>query len=182
MAFHPDERIGLFIDGANLHTALRGLNIEIDYRKLLDEFRNQGRLIRAVYYTAMLETQEVSSIKPLVDWLSYNGYVVSSKPAKEYHDPITGRTRIKGDMDVNITVDALAAAKWLDHLVLFSGDGDFCPLVAALQQQGVRVSVVSTALSSPSVIADALRRQADNFIELADLAKRVARPAENLTA
>ncbi|PHR62494.1 MAG: NYN domain-containing protein [Robiginitomaculum sp.] len=175
MTFYQDERIGLFIDGANLYAALRGLDMEIDYSKLLREFRNRGRLIRANYYTALLQEHETSPLKPLIDWLSYNGFNVITKPAKEFTDPQTGRKRIKGDMDVDLAIDALLAADWLDHLILFSGDGDFCVLVRALQSKGVRVSVVSTVKSKPPIAAAELRRQADNFIELADLAQMIGR-------
>ncbi len=169
MAQTTNQRIGLFIDGANLYTALTALDMEIDYRKLLEEFRKQGQLVRANYYTALMPDHANSPLKPLFDWLGYNGFVLISKTAKEYSDPQTGGTRIKGNMDVEIAVDALQAADWLDHLVLFSGDGDFCALLRAVQQKGVRVTVISTAKSHPSIIADELRRQADEFIDLADL-------------
>ncbi|NWG53691.1 MAG: NYN domain-containing protein [Hydrogenophilaceae bacterium] len=172
---HPDERIALFIDGANLYSAARGLQFDIDYRKLLEAFRNQGRFIRANYYTALIEDQEFSPIRPLVDWLDYNGYSLITKPAREFTDAV-GRRRVKGDMDIEITVDMMEAAKFADHLFLFSGDGDFTPLVQALQRQGVRVSVVSTIRTNPPMVADDLRRQADNFVDLVDLAPIVGRP------
>ncbi len=178
MAFYPDERIALFIDGANFYAAVRALDVEIDYARLLEDFRKRGRLIRANYYTALTEDQDFSPLKPLVDWLDYNGYRVVTKAAKEYTDS-TGRKRYKGDMDVELAVDALAAASWVDHLILFSGDGDFRVLVEALQNKGVRVSVVSTTKSNPPIISDDLRRQADAFIELADLAPLIGRPATN---
>ncbi len=177
MAFYPDERLGLFIDGANFYAALRALDIEVDYSKLLDEFRKRGRLVRANYYTALIEDQEFSPLKKMVDWLDYNGFNVITKSAKEYIDPTNGRKRVKGNMDVDITVDALQAAPWLDHIILFSGDGDFCPLVKAIQSKGVRVSVVSTTYSNPPVASDELRRVADSFIELNDLAPLLTRPA-----
>ncbi len=175
MAFYQDERIGIFIDGANFYAALRGLDMEIDYSKLLREFRSRGRLIRASYYTALIEDHEISPLKPLIDWLSYNGFDVITKPAKEFTDPQTGRKRTKGDMDVDLAVDALLAADWLDHLILFSGDGDYCALVRAVQRKGVRVSIVSTVKSNPPIAAAELRRQADNFIELADLTQMIGR-------
>ncbi len=176
MAFYPDERIGLFIDGANFYAAVRALNIEIDYAKLLEEFRKRGRLVRASYYTALVDDQDFSPLKKMVDWLDYNGFTIITKSAKEYIDPSSGKKRTKGDMDVNIAVDALQAAQWLDHIILFSGDGDFCPLVKAIQSKGVRVSVVSTTLSNPPVASDDLRRVADTFIELGDLAQLLTRP------
>jgi uncharacterized LabA/DUF88 family protein len=174
MAFYKDERLALFIDGANLYSATKALGVEIDYRRLLEEFRRRGRLLRACYYTALLETDEVSPIRPLVDWLQYNGFRVVTKPAKEFTDA-TGRRRTKGNMDVEIAVDMLNLAAHVDHMVLFSGDGDFKRLVEAVQDRGVRVSVVSTVRASPPMMADELRRAADNFIELAELAELVAR-------
>jgi uncharacterized LabA/DUF88 family protein len=174
MTFYPNERLGIFIDGANLYSAARGLDFDIDYKKLLEEFRKRGRLIRANYYTALLENEEYTPIRPLIDWLDYNGFKIVSKAAKEYSDD-SGRRRIKGDMDVELAVDMMEASSYLDHIVLFSGDGDFRKVVEAVQRRGVRVSVVSTLKSSPPMASDDLRRQADAFIELADLGKLVGR-------
>lgn len=174
MTFYPNERIGLFIDGANLYSAARALDFDIDYRKLLEEFRKRGRLVRANYYTALLENDDYTPIRPLVDWLDYNGFSIVTKAAREYTDE-HGRRRVKGDMDVEIAVDIFEAAGYLDHILLFSGDGDFRKVVEAVQRRGVRVSVVSTLKSQPPMIADDLRRQADNFIELAELGRLVGR-------
>ncbi len=175
MAFYKDERLALFIDGANLYSAAKTLGVEVDYRRLLEEFRKKGRLLRANYYTALIENEEYSPIRPLVDWLQYNGYNVITKPAKEFTDA-AGRRRIKGDMDVEIAVDSLTLADRLDHIVLFSGDGDLTRLVVALKEKGVRVSVVSSVRTQPPMISDDLRRTADNFIDLNDLVNLVGRP------
>lgn len=172
---HPSERFAIFIDGANLYSAAKGLAFDIDYRKLLEEFRKRGRLLRAYYYTALVEDQDFSPIRPLVDWLDYNGYTLVTKPAKEYTDA-SGRRRFKGDMDVEIAVDMLQLAPNLDHMFLFSGDGDFLPAVDAVQRKGVRLSVVSTIKSNPPMVSDDLRRAADTFIDLADLANLIGRP------
>ena len=177
---YPEDRTALFIDGANLYSAARALQFDIDYKKLLVEFRHRTRLIRAIYYTALLEDQDFSPIRPLVDWLDYNGYALSTKPAKEYQDG-AGRRRIKGDMDVEIAVDMMELSANLDHAILFSGDGDFRSLVAAVQRRGVRVSVVSTVRSNPPMAADELRRQADTFIDLTDLASLIGRPPRPAT-
>ena len=174
MLFYSQERIALFIDGANLYSAARGLGFDIDYRKLLDLFANKGRLIRAFYYTALLEDQEYSPLRPLVDWLDYNGYTVVTKPAKEFTDA-QGRRRFKGNMDIELAIDMLELASSVDHIVLFSGDGDFRRLVEATQRRGVRVTVVSTIRSQPPMVADELRRQADNFVDLVDLAPQIQR-------
>jgi uncharacterized LabA/DUF88 family protein len=172
---HPDERVALFIDGVNLYSAAKGLAFDIDYRKLLDEFRKRGRFIRACYYTALVEDQDFSPIRPLVDWLDYNGYTLVTKPAKEYTDG-AGRRRFKGDMDVELAVDLVQAAAFLDHAFLFSGDGDFLAAIEAVQRKGVRVTVVSTIKSNPPMASDEIRRAADNFVDLSDLAGLVGRP------
>jgi uncharacterized LabA/DUF88 family protein len=174
MIFYPEERLAIFIDGANLYSAARGLAFDIDYRRLLELFSTKGRLIRAFYYTALVEDQEYSPIRPLVDWLDYNGYAMVTKPTKEFTDAV-GRRRIKGNMDIELAIDMLEMASHIDHAILFSGDGDFRRLVEAVQRKGVRVSVVSTIRSSPPMVSDDLRRQADNFIELQDLAPSIMR-------
>lgn len=173
--FYKDERLALFIDGSNLYAAAKALNFDIDYKLLRQEFMRRGKLLRAFYYTAILENDEYSPIRPLVDWLHYNGFTMVTKPAKEYTDSM-GRRKVKGNMDIELTVDAMELAPRVDHIVLFSGDGDFRPLVESLQRQGVRVSVVSTIRSQPPMISDELRRQADNFIELDDLRDVIGRP------
>jgi uncharacterized LabA/DUF88 family protein len=173
--FYKDERLALFIDGANLYSAARALEFDIDYKLLRAEFMRRGKLLRAFYYTALLENEEYSPIRPLVDWLAYNGFAMVTKPAKEFTDSM-GRRKVKGNMDIELAVDAMELAPRVDHIVLFSGDGDFRSLVESLQRQGVRVSVVSTIRSQPPMIADDLRRQADNFIELDDLREVIGRP------
>jgi uncharacterized LabA/DUF88 family protein len=174
MIFYQTERTALFIDGANLYATAKALQFDIDYKRLLMLFRQKGHLVRALYYTALVEDQEYSSIRPLVDWLDYNGYTMVTKPTKEFTDSM-GRRKIKGNMDIELTVDAMRLSETLDHIVLFSGDGDFRPLVAALQQKGKRVSVVSTLQTAPPMVADDLRRQADQFIDLADLEQMICR-------
>ena len=169
-----EDRIALFIDGANLYATAKSLGFDIDYKRLLKEFQTRGRLIRAFYYTALVEDQEYSSIRPLIDWLDYNGYAVVTKPAKEFTDSL-GRRKIKGNMDIELAVDAMEMADHLDHIVLFSGDGDFRSLVEALQRKGVRVSVVSTVTTQPPMVADELRRQADEFIDLIQIINRIGR-------
>jgi len=166
--------IALFIDGANLHAAAKSLGFDIDYRRLLQEFRSRGALLRAFYYTRMIEDQDYSSVRPLVDWLSYNGYTVVTKTTKEFTDA-SGRRKSRGSMDVELAVDAMEIAGHIDQMVLFSGDGDFHPLVRAIQRRGVRVVVVSTISSQPPMIADELRRQADVFIDLMDLRAKIER-------
>ena len=166
--FYENERVALFIDGANLYSAARSLGFDIDYRRLLKVFREKGRMVRAYYYTALVEDQEYSPIRPLIDWLDYNGYTMVTKPTKEFTDAM-GRRKLKGNMDIELAIDVLEMAEHLDHVILFSGDGDFRRLVEAVQRKGVRVTVVSTVRSQPPMVADELRRQADQFIDLVDL-------------
>lgn len=181
MNFYPSERIALFIDGANLYAAAKALSFDIDYKRLLTLFGGKRTLVRAYYYTALIDDQEYSSIRPLVDWLDYNGYTMVTKPTKEFVDA-SGRRKVKGNMDIELAVDAMELADHLDHLVIFSGDGDFRSLVEALQYKGKRVTVVSTLTTNPPMVADELRRQADQFVELANLDKEIGRsPGERAT-
>ncbi|GAB4068957.1 NYN domain-containing protein [Ancylobacter sonchi] len=168
------EKIALFIDGANLYSATKSLGFDIDYKRLLKEFQSHGYVLRAFYYTTLVEDNEYSSIRPLLDWLDYNGYSVVTKPAREFTDN-QGRRRVRGNMDIELAVNAMELAAHVDHIVLFSGDGDFRSLVEAVQRKGVRVSVVSSVNTQPPMIADELRRQADTFIDLVDLQARIGR-------
>jgi uncharacterized LabA/DUF88 family protein len=168
------RKTALFIDGANLYATAKSLGFDIDYKRLLKEFQGKGTLLRAFYYTALIEDQEYSSIRPLIDWLDYNGYRVVTKPTKEFTDA-GGRRKVKGNMDIELAIDALELAPFIDHMVLFSGDGDFRSLVEAMQRRGVHVSVVSTISSNPPMVADELRRQADEFIDLVSISNRVGR-------
>ena len=175
MTFYPTDRLALFIDGPNLHASAKALGFDIDFKRLLEEFRKRGLLTRAYYYTTLVEDQEYSPIRPLVDWLDYNGFALVTKPAKEYIDR-EGRKRWRGDMHIEMAVDMLELAPRLDHAVLFSGDSDFAPAVAAIQRMGVRATVVSTIKSQPPMAGDELRRQADSFVDLADLSDIIGRP------
>jgi uncharacterized LabA/DUF88 family protein len=171
------NKIALFIDGANLYATAKTLGFDIDYKRLLLEFQSRGTLVRAFYYTAIIEDQEYSSIRPLIDWLDYNGYTVVTKATKEFIDA-SGRRKVKGNMDIELAVDAMELAEHIDQMVLFSGDGDFRSLVEAVQRRGVRVTVISTIASQPPMIAE-LRRQADVFTDLIQLQSKLGRdPSE----
>jgi uncharacterized LabA/DUF88 family protein len=172
------NKIGLLIDGVNLYATAKTLGFDIDYKRLLNEFQSRGTLVRAFYYTAIIDDQEFSSIRPLTDWLDYNGFTVVTKPAKEFDDG-EGRRRFKRNMSVELAVDAMELAEHVDQMVLFSGDGDFRSLVEAVQRRGVRVTVVSTISTQPPMIADELRRQADVFTDLVELQSKLGRdPSE----
>ncbi len=175
MILNPTGRTALFIDGANLYSTAKGLNADLDFRKMIEVFRERAVLVRAYYYTAIVEGEEFSPIKPLVDWLDYNGFTLVTKPVKRFTDP-QGHSRYKGNMDVEIAVDMLELAPHVDQVVLFSGDGDFRRLVQAVQAKGVRVTVISSLKTQPPMIADDLRRAADEFVDLNDLLAEFGRP------
>ena len=123
------------------------LALEIDFRRLLERFRSEAFVLRAYYYTAVTDEHEVSSLRPLIDWLDYNGFAVVTKPAKEFTDS-EGRRKVKGNMDIELAVDAMDLASYFDHLVLFSGDGDFVPLVAACPGCGRTTSTTFQELAA----------------------------------
>lgn len=169
------ERIAIFIDGANIHHALRELNFQMDWKKLLDYFSQDARILRAFYYTALLDDSP-DWLRRQLDWMAYNGYTVVTKPAKRFRRLQLGEggeetfiEQTKGDMDVELAIDMLTLADYCDRVVLFSGDGDLRRLVEAVQMRGVRVQVVSTLRAREYGTADELRRQADEFLELDDL-------------
>jgi uncharacterized LabA/DUF88 family protein len=172
--FYPEEKMAMFIDGANLYAAAKNLGFDIDYKRLLDWISEQSRLVRAFYYTALMEDQEYSPLRPLIDWLDYNGYTMVTKPAKEFTDHM-GRRKVKGNMDIELAIDMMELADHVDHILLFSGDGDFRRLIESVQRKGVRVTVVSTVRTQPQMVADELRRQADHFLDLEELSAFIAR-------
>jgi len=174
MLLRQNERTALFIDGASLHHAARNLGFEVDFRSLRKLFESECLFQRAFYYAAMPETDDYSPLRPLTDWLAYNGYHLVLKNAREFTDH-SGRRRIKGNMDVELTVDLLEQATRLDHAVIVSGDSDLRRAVEAVQARGVRVTVISSMRSTPPMIGDDLRRQADQFVELADIAPSFTR-------
>lgn len=177
--FDMRERVAFFVDGANFYQTARNLNVDIDYRRMLTSFVGDAYLLRAHYYTAMADDQEFSSLRPLIDWLDYNGFQITTKPMREFTDNSGQRRRVRPSLDVDLTVDAMTLADSINHLVLFSGDGNYLALVEALQKKGVKVTVVSSLKTNPSMVSDDLRRTADHFLDLADLTDRLGRdPSE----
>ncbi|MBT8473020.1 MAG: NYN domain-containing protein [Marinicaulis sp.] len=170
------EKAAIFIDGANLYKAARNLGFDIDYKNLLRKAQDGCQLIRASYYTAIHEDrdQDYSPLRPLVDWLDYNGYTMVTKQTREFTDQ-QGRKRFKGSTDIELVVDMLTLSDHLDHLILFSGNGDFRRVIEAIQAKGVRVTAVSTVKSSPSMASDELRRQADAFVDIVDIEDEIGR-------
>ncbi|MEP4377509.1 MAG: NYN domain-containing protein [Alphaproteobacteria bacterium] len=171
---NSSEKTVVFIDGANLYATARGLDFDIDYKKLLALFQDNSNLMRAYYYTVLIEDQEYSPIRPLVDWLDYNGYTLITKPAKDFTDS-NGRRRIRNSIDVDLAVDMLEIADQVDHVVLFSGDSEYRRLIEAVQRRGARVTVVSTTAGNTASVADELRRQADRFVDVRELRNEIAR-------
>lgn len=181
LPFYAEDKVALFIDGSNLYAAAKSLDFDIDYRKLLAWGASTGRLVRAFYYTALIEDADYSPIRPLVDWLDYNGYTMVTKPTKEFIDS-QGRRKIKGNMDIELAIDVMEMADNLDHIILFSGDGDFRRLLESVQRKGVRVTIVSTIQSNPPMVADELRRQADYFLDLESLRDVIGRDGQTRSA
>lgn len=177
--FDMRERVAFFIDGANFYQTARNLNVDIDYRRMLTSFVGEAYLLRAHYYTAMADDQEFSSLRPLIDWLDYNGFQITTKPMREFTDNSGQKRRVRPSLDVDLTVDAMTLADSVNHIVLFSGDGQYLALVEALQNKGVKVTIVSSLKTTPSMVSDDLRRTADHFLDLADLTDRLGRdPSE----
>lgn len=167
-------KTALFIDGANTFAAAKALNISMDYSMLKKFFNKQYPvLFRSLYYTAIPDNQDFISIRPLLDWLAYNGYQVRSKPTKEFTNS-QGVRKVKGNMDIEIAVDAMELADHCDIMLLMSGDGDFRSIVEAVQRKGVHVKVFSCL--NPGMVADELRRQADEFIDLIDIKDHISKP------
>lgn len=171
--FPRDERIGLFIDGANIHMTAKMLNVEFDYKLLVEEFGRRGNIITANYYTAVFENKDgVVGIAKLIDWLSYNNMQMVMKDAKEFTDH-RGDTKVKGNMDIEMAVDCFELCDALDHYYLFTGDGDFHYLIKALRRKGKKVTVVSTK----GMVADELRR-ATTYLDISTLVDKIKRVRE----
>lgn len=172
-----ERPVSIFIDGANIYGTTKTLNFDIDFKQLLKYFQEtrKEKILRAFYYTTLLESPEAQTIRPLIDWLDYNGYTVVTRLVKEYSDA-QGRRKVRGSMDVDLAIDMLEIAPFVGQIYLFSGDGAFCSAVDACQRKGVRVSVISTL--EPPMISDDLRRQADEFIDLIDIRRFIQRKDE----
>lgn len=171
------QRIVLMIDGPNFYASIKSLEIDVNYKAVLNKFRLQGHVVDAIYYTAVDESKDHIAIKPTLDWLEFNGFTLRQKPTKSFF--LNGEMKIKGNMDVEIAVDALRLASHVDHLVLFSGDGDFRYLVQAVKEMGVMVTVVSTLGDRENHVqrmcADELRRVANVFIDLKEIRDEISR-------
>jgi len=157
------KRAALLIDGSNAYASGMALGFQIDYVKFLSFFRKRYDINRALYFTALPPKDMVSPLRPMTTFLEHNGYTVVSKETKDYINH-AGEKKRKGNMDCEIAVYATKYAEVVDEMVLFSGDGDFRCVVERVQELGTRVTVLSTLVGH--MVADSLRRQADEFIEL----------------
>lgn len=159
----------ILVDGANAYAASKALGFAIDYEKVRTTYDEPVR--KAFFFTALpKDIREPSLVRPLVDFLTYNAWTVITHEMSEWTDPDSGQVRKKGNMDTEITVTAMEMASLGYDLVIFSGDGDFHYMVEYVQRRyGCKVTVVSTIVTKPPMCADKLRRQADHFIDLADM-------------
>ena len=183
------KSVAILIDGSNLHAACRALGFNMDYKRLLAMF--DDCIFKSYYFTALPPDTEQSTLRPMVDYLEFNGFTVIKKNWKEFNQSSTFTCREcsalnvfnsiknKGNMDIEIAVVALEVAPYVTDVFFFSGDGDFRFLVESLQRRyGIFVTVFSTIKSNPVMCADALRRQADAFIDLADIRSQIERVDE----
>ena len=169
MYFYPNERIALLIDGMSLESALAALGEDIDYGRLRAFFARKGRLVSAGFYVSFSDDAEYEAARAKLEWLEENGFAIIARRAST-SDLDPGRRRMRKSVSVDLAVDALQLAGNVDHLVLFSGDGQLRRLVEALQEEGKRVTVVSTIRTRHPIASDELRRQADQFLDLVNLA------------
>jgi uncharacterized LabA/DUF88 family protein len=153
----PDQydKVAVFFDMSNLYFAARDLGVRIDYARLLDFLANGRRLHRAYAYMAI--SPDESSAIPFLTWLRRNGFRVVTKPLKRFSDGTT-----KGDLDMELAVDLLSQAPYIDIAIIVSGDGDFTYLVDRAQRLGLRVEIAST----PRYTAIELLEIADRYIDL----------------
>lgn len=175
--FHKNERIALFIDGHALHNAAKSIDLTVDYASLRKEFAARGKLVHAYFYAAIDEDAEFSAVRKLADYLDYNGYMVRTR-ALQRRVQEDGNVRIKASIAVQMAVEARDVAEHVEHIVLFTGDGDMVHTVKSIQRLGVRVSVCGTRKGKESLLSDELRREVDNVIELDDLRRVIERQTD----
>lgn len=163
------ERAAVFIDGYGTHYTCKSLGIEIDYRKLSELIRRQTTVIRNYYFTPLVEGQDFIAVKPLLDFLQYNGWTTVTRPYKEHY--VSTNTAL--------AVTAMEIAPAIEQAIIFSGNGDFTPLIEALKRRGIHTTVASTVRSEQSYCSDDLRRAADAFIDLDDIRSAISREPRN---
>ncbi len=159
------KRIGIFIDGSNLYMSTKALGFRVDFTKLLNYYKQQGDVAHAFYFTALPPKDVQSPLRKMIDYVDYNGWTVIQKETKSYVNP-EGVEKLKGNMDVEIAVHVSETAPFITNLILFSGDGDFRVLLESVQR---RHGIHCTVVSARSLVADGLRRQANEFVDLASL-------------
>lgn len=172
------NKTAVLIDGANLFATAKNLGFDIDFKLLKSKLEEKYNVHRIYYYTALVEQDgEKILLKPLVDWLTYNGFMLITKSARVMINR-EGVKKIKGNMDVEIAVDAMNIANLpgMTDIVFFTGDGDFRYLVEDIQRKGVKVTIFSSIITNTAMIADNLRKQCDEFIELDSWKDRIRKP------
>lgn len=177
--FQMSEKMALFIDGQSLHYTAKALGFDIDFKRLLEDFGWRGFLLRAYYYAQVREDPDANVLRPLLDWLAYNGFVVRQTISKDAHDT-ADRRKFKRNIGVNLAVDALELAPSIERMFLFAGDSDLATIVRAVQRRGVHVTVVSTMAAKPQVISEELRRSANSFLDLGALRAAISRREASL--
>lgn len=162
------DKVAIFIDGGSTYAAAKSLNIDIDYKCLPAAICPKAKVVRAAYYTVAVERpDEFRPMQSLLDFLSYNGFIVTAREVREYE----GGRRERGSIAVDLALDALELSAHVDHVFILTGDLDFLPLIEGIQRRGRRVTIVSTV----NACADELRRQADTFIDLVDIKGIISR-------
>jgi len=164
------ERVGVYVDGANVYFAQKeALGWWIDWPSFLDTMREGRELVSARWYQAYRAQPEPEQER-FLHHLTLVGFAVRKKILKSIYDRSTGATTLKGNLDIDLTIDALTESDQYDTCILVTGDSDFVPLVEALQSRGKRVLVVATQAN----VAVELRQSVGvNYQDLRDLRDRV---------
>ena len=154
------KNVAVFVDVANIFYAAKAAGIDIDYVTLLKSATAGRDFVRAYAYTGL--DPENENQRQFHSFLARNGYKVISKDIRKYGDG-----RIKANLDIELVVDMMKTARNLDIAVVVSGDGDFAPAIRAVQEQGVRVEVISFRGNTSSDLIDV----ADQFTDIAQIAR-----------
>ena len=154
------KNVAVFVDVANIFYAAKAAGIDIDYVTLLKSATANRDFVRAYAYTGL--DPENENQRQFHAFLARSGYKVVSKDIRKYGDG-----RVKANLDIELVVDMMRLAEKLDIAIVVSGDGDFAPAIAAVQQKGVRVEVISFRGNTSSDLMDV----ADVFIDITTVAK-----------
>lgn len=172
-------KVVALIDGLSLHRSARSLGFVCDFKKLKEWLGKVcvpgANLVRVHYYTPLEDSDQHSDLRPLVDWLDYNGFSVFEKYFVRRENGTIPFVSILPEL----YTDALMYTHTsISHFVLFVGDSDYAPLINALKSRGASVIVVSSLKDSNAPVADVLRRSSDSFVDLLDIANLISRPRQ----